>query len=318
MLLSTDGLPGPVTRNRLGKPAVMRPSWVRGPLDHFSLSGRPSRPRTSMSSSAPVIASNPVANTITSSSYSPSVVSMPRGVSRTIGASRTSTSVDVVAVVRGVVVRVDADALGTDRGRRTELLGGRGVADRRADLLAHEVGGRRVRVGAQRDVVERQQDAADPARLPALLVRTRALLGRHLERRALRERLGMRARHAAERLTAPAAAARAYCALTACWSSGSSGRLCAGMLKFGVRWNTWRCRACSASRGIIWMPVEPVPITPTRLPARSTLAVRPPRGVIPGTLEVVEPVDRGAVRRRQAPAGHDAVPAPSSALRSRS
>ena len=46
-----------------------------------------------MSSSAPVIASKPVANTITSSSYALLAVSIPRGVSRTIGASRTSTSV---------------------------------------------------------------------------------------------------------------------------------------------------------------------------------------------------------------------------------
>ena len=42
------------------------------------------------------------------------------------------------------------------------------------------------------------------------------------------------------------------------------------MLKFAVRWKTYRCSACLATCGISWMPVEPVPMTPTRLPASST------------------------------------------------
>ena len=57
MLLGTDGLPGPVIMNRLGKPLVCTPRYVTGPADHFSASDTPSRPRISISSSAPVMAS---------------------------------------------------------------------------------------------------------------------------------------------------------------------------------------------------------------------------------------------------------------------
>ena len=42
------------------------------------------------------------------------------------------------------------------------------------------------------------------------------------------------------------------------------------MLKFGVRWKTVRCAACFAICGIDWIADDPVPITPTRLPAKST------------------------------------------------
>ena len=44
----------------------------------------------------------------------------------------------------------------------------------------------------------------------------------------------------------------------------------AGTLKFGVRWNTVRCPACCAITGIAWIADEPVPITPTRWPAKLT------------------------------------------------
>ena len=46
----------------------------------------------------------------------------------------------------------------------------------------------------------------------------------------------------------------------------SSGRLPAGMEKFGVRWNTVSSAAWSAMIGIDWMPEDPVPTTPTRMP----------------------------------------------------
>ena len=42
------------------------------------------------------------------------------------------------------------------------------------------------------------------------------------------------------------------------------------MEKFGVRWNTVSAPACSAISGIDWMPDEPVPMTATRLPVKST------------------------------------------------
>ena len=61
MLDSTDGLCGPVMVNRFGKPALIRPRYVRGPSAHFSRSSRPPRPRMSIRFSAPVMASKPVA-----------------------------------------------------------------------------------------------------------------------------------------------------------------------------------------------------------------------------------------------------------------
>ena len=46
--------------------------------------------------------------------------------------------------------------------------------------------------------------------------------------------------------------------------------MCAGKLKFGVRWKTVRCVACSAINGTDWMAEDPVPITATRWPVKST------------------------------------------------
>ena len=48
------------------------------------------------------------------------------------------------------------------------------------------------------------------------------------------------------------------------------GAFLAGIVKFGVRWNTVTCAASWAMTGIDWMPDDPVPITPTRCPERST------------------------------------------------
>jgi hypothetical protein len=93
MLLSTDGLPGPVIANRLGKPATASPRYVRGPSAHASCRVRPPRPRMSMPRSAPVIASKPVANTMLSSVYAASRVLRPSGVIASIGARRISTRV---------------------------------------------------------------------------------------------------------------------------------------------------------------------------------------------------------------------------------
>jgi len=69
------------------------------------------------------------------------------------------------------------------------------------------------------------------------------------------------------RMPKPAARASArywvrFC-LHSCTTAGSIGPLCAGTLKFGVRWNTVRCAAWAAICGIAWIADEPVPITPT-------------------------------------------------------
>ena len=68
MLDSTEGLPGPVIMNRFGKPVTIRPSWLRGPCSHSADRRRPPRPSKSIFSSAPVMASKPVAKTMTSKS----------------------------------------------------------------------------------------------------------------------------------------------------------------------------------------------------------------------------------------------------------
>ena len=55
-------------------------------------------------------------------------------------------------------------------------------------------------------------------------------------------------------------------------TSGSSGAFRAGTLKFGVRWKTTSAAACRAMIGIDWIADEPVPMTPTRWPVKSTPA----------------------------------------------
>ena len=59
-------------------------------------------------------------------------------------------------------------------------------------------------------------------------------------------------------------------AFMALLSSAERGRLPAGIVKFGVRWKTVRWAACSAMIGMDWMPEEPVPMTATRMPVKST------------------------------------------------
>jgi hypothetical protein len=61
-----------------------------------------------------------------------------------------------------------------------------------------------------------------------------------------------------------------YLAFMSAISDSFSGRLPAGMEKFGVRWNTVSSDAWLAMTGIDWMPEEPVPMTPTRMPVKST------------------------------------------------
>jgi hypothetical protein len=53
--------------------------------------------------------------------------------------------------------------------------------------------------------------------------------------------------------------------------------------------------------GTAWMPVDPVPIWPTRLPAEINAIVRPLAGVVPFALEHIEAGDLRDVRRRETP-----------------
>src|SRR5262249_30448364 len=61
-----------------------------------------------------------------------------------------------------------------------------------------------------------------------------------------------------------------YRDLNASSSASSHGRFLFGTAKFAVRWNTYRCSATAAISGATWIPVDPVPTRPTRLPAKST------------------------------------------------
>ena len=113
MLLSTDGLPGPVTMNRLGKPAPTARGRSGSPGPR-SRRDAPSDAVMSMLVSAPVIASKPIAKTMMSS-----VVVGRRGadaVGRDPGDRRLTRvdQFDVVAVGSLVVAGVDTRALGPD------------------------------------------------------------------------------------------------------------------------------------------------------------------------------------------------------------
>ena len=123
-----------------------------------------------------------------------------------------------------------------------------------ADLVADELCGRVVGLFVRDRVVEREQNGHEAALVPTRLVLGVAPLFADLERRVCRQ-LG---HHTEARHAVPLALL------------GASGRLPAGMLKFGVRWNTVSCCACSAISGIDWMADEPVPMTPTRRPVKST------------------------------------------------
>ncbi len=66
---------------------------MRGPVSHAIANDIPSRPVIPIRSIGPVMASNPVAKTMMSTGYSVSMVRMPDGVIRSMGAALTSTSV---------------------------------------------------------------------------------------------------------------------------------------------------------------------------------------------------------------------------------
>src|SRR5690349_23701312 len=81
-----------------------------------------------------------------------------------------------------------------------------------------------------------------------------------------------------------------YVALMRAWVAASILLLCSGAHQFGVRWNTVRCPTVLAISWIVCTAVAPVPIIPTRLPAKSTPSLgqlwvwqdRPLNVLIPG------------------------------------
>ena len=82
-------------------------------------------------------------------------------------------------------------------------------------------------------------------------------------------------------------------------ASALSGAFQAGTLKLAVRWNTVSCAASSAITGIACTAEEPVPITPTRLPAKSTPLMRPEAGVVQLAREALQAGDVRDARRRR-------------------
>ncbi len=53
-------------------------------------------------------------------------------------------------------------------------------------------------------------------------------------------------------------------------SSGVIGALLSGVHQLAVRWYTVKDAASPAMAGITWTPLDPVPMTATRFPAKST------------------------------------------------
>ena len=175
-----------------------------------------------------------------------------------------------------------------------------GSCTRSRILLAQELGQQVVggRIGEEVGV---RRVEAEPADGVALLELALALLGGRVPD-ALLARVPRiagrgRARHAAvDARSAPCARLIA---------SASSGAFQAGTLKFAVRWNTVRCAASAAMIGIACTAEEPVPITPTRLPANVDALVRPEAGVVHLAREALDPGDVGDARNREAARRHD-------------
>ena len=182
MLVSTDGLPGPVMVNRLGKPAIGSPGRCAAPRSTSRASARPPRPRMSISSSAPVMASKPVAKTMASTSYSRPLALTPRGVISSIGDLADVDQGDVGPVEGLVVADVDAQPLAADGVLGRQQLGDLRVAHALADLVAHELCRRLVGLLVDHQVVVGAEEP-EPAVLPAPLELALALLGRGLQRR---------------------------------------------------------------------------------------------------------------------------------------
>ena len=315
MLLSTDGLPGPGDREQVREAGDAR---GRG-----RCAGRRAHSSRSVTAVAPADVDRAAARRSSRRSRWRTRwrrartrrprVRMPVGVISSIGVVAEVDERDVVAVERLEVVGVDAEALGAERVvARAQRLGDRRVARRSRGSWRGRTR-RRCRWrrwSTSRSVNGREEPEAAP--LPARLVasRSRSSVGRPSSADCVARR---RAARPTQRLARPARRSRVVGLRRCRSSSGSSGALRAGTLKFGVRWKTVRCAACSA-------------IDRDRLDARRAGAddadalagevdalVRPARRC--GTTSPCEarrgPGSSGILRRRQAAGRHDAGTAPS-------
>jgi AcrR family transcriptional regulator len=245
------------------KPDVSRSG---GPRPHSSLSARPSLPRMSTRVIAPVIASKPVANTIRVDLVLPLRRTDPLlGDLHQRGPADVD-QVDIVLVQGLVVAAVEAGPLAAvGKAPRGEHLGELGIPHLLADLRADELGRRLVGRPCRSTCRCRSrapQSGSPRPRRPGTWRCTR-----HQTRRAPTPSPRAPVRRTRTRA---GLAVLAVGGLASATFSAVSGRFPSGIEKFGVRWNTTVSAACSASSGIAWMPDEPVPITASRLPVRST------------------------------------------------
>jgi hypothetical protein len=187
-----------------------------------------------------------------------------------------STSFDVVAVVDLEVVGLQGQALDAEAVvLRDQLLGDRWVRDAPADAVRDVLGELRVGFLVREDLDEVLQPDAEarlvvepvpqgealfpgdvPEAAPVRLVNEAAGRDGRRSRRSRRSARGSR----------PSPARK-------------SAELLSGALQLGRRWNTLSSPTLSAISLITWMPVAPVPTTPTRLPFEVHGLVRPVVGV---------------------------------------
>ena len=91
---------------------------------------------------------------------------------------------------------------------------------------------------------------------------------------------------------------------------GVIGALLSGVHQLAVRWYTVREATWSAMAGISCTPLDPVPMTATRLPAKSTGVERPQPGVVRLASKVLAAGHLGEVRHREDAGGGDQEPSP--------
>ena len=116
MLQSTEGLPGPVTGEQVGEAGHQQAEiGARAGRPGVLQRAAPPLPRMSILSSAPVMASKPIAKTMASTAYSRALVRTPVRGDRLDRLVREVDQGDVVAVEGLVVAGVDADPLGAER-----------------------------------------------------------------------------------------------------------------------------------------------------------------------------------------------------------
>ena len=217
------------------------------------------------------MASKPVAKTRASSSISPSATRTPVGVISTIGVAPEVDERDVGAVERVVVAGVEARPLGRRTGGRVgdsaSATSGSSTMSRicwRTNSAAGLVG-RRVEQQVAEAAADPEQEPAGPSRPRSGPARS-ARVG--VERASS---LGDVEQDPDRRVAWPAPGAAGSTPCSSAHELGVERRVAAPASRSSASAGRRSgAAACSAISGIDWMPDEPVPITPTRWPVKST------------------------------------------------